>query len=64
MRSTLISLFWNALPSGTNDRPPKGLLFLEWIAERAEAEFLLKTDDDEPWHRFGKVTLMWRGRKR
>ena len=24
----------------------KGLLFLEWIAERAEAEFLLKTDDD------------------
>ncbi|CAK9050257.1 unnamed protein product [Durusdinium trenchii] len=24
----------------------KGLLFLEWIAARAEAEFLLKTDDD------------------
>lgn len=24
----------------------KGLLFLEWIAERTEAEFLLKTDDD------------------
>ncbi|CAJ1455381.1 unnamed protein product [Effrenium voratum] len=24
----------------------KGLLFLEWIAQRAEAEFLLKTDDD------------------
>ena len=24
----------------------EGLLFLEWIAERAEAEFLLKTDDD------------------
>jgi len=31
------------------------LLFLEWIAERAEAEFLLKTDDDEPWQ-FGSVS--------
>ena len=29
---------------------------MEWIAERAEAEFLLKTDDDDAWPIFGFLT--------
>ena len=43
-------------PETIESKPcPEGLLFLEWIAARAEAEFLLKTDDDDAWQGQGSA---------